>query len=213
MSDLDRPPSLDDILSLTKELGVVFSKAKAQLMVDFLVCLKKWNHAYNLTAIRDYQKMLSHHVADSLSIAPFLTGEVVLDVGTGAGFPGIPLAIAYPDKTFTLLDSVGKKIRFLYEVVRVLGLTNVQLVNDRVERFRTEVLFDTIVARAVSDASELVELSSHLLSSRGQLLLQKGVFPQAELVKLGRKYRVEQIVVPSLEGQRHVIIVEGVGNG
>ena len=209
MTDLESPPSVNEVVSLVAELGISFSVAQAGLIVRFLECLNKWNKAYNLTAIRDYRKMLSHHVADSLSIASFIRGDTILDVGTGAGFPGVPLAILYPDKQFTLLDSVGKKIRFLHDAVRKLGLTNVTLVNDRVENFRTEALFDTIVARAVSDASDLISLSGHVLRPNGQFLFQKGQFPRAELAKIKCAYRVEPVVVPSLEGKRHVIIVDG----
>ena len=122
MSKNEALPSYEEVTRLATELGLPFSRGQAERMVRFLECLKKWNKAYNLTAIRSYQKMLSHHVADSLSIARFLHGKAILDVGTGAGFPGVPLAILYPKKQFTLLDSVGKKIRFLHEAVRQLGL-------------------------------------------------------------------------------------------
>jgi 16S rRNA (guanine527-N7)-methyltransferase len=200
-------PSWQSIADIASQLNLTLSESQCQQLVTYLECLAQWNKAYNLTAIKQYDKMLSHHIADSLSIAPYIEGQRILDVGTGAGLPGIPLAVLYPEKQFTLLDSVGKKIRFLREIVRKLNLTNVTLVESRVENFSCPDLFDMIVARAVATVNKIVQQSAHVLRRDGCFVLQKGRFPQAELDEVVQTFRVESLMVPLLAAERHVIII------
>jgi 16S rRNA (guanine527-N7)-methyltransferase len=179
-------------------------------LIDFLYLLVKWNRAYNLTAVRQPEQMVTRHLLDSLVIGPYLQGPRILDVGTGAGLPGIPLALAYPNCQFTLLDSNGKKIRFVTQVVAELGLVNVDVVQSRVEAYQPAGRFDTITARAYSSIEELVEQTAHLLAEGGQYLIMKGAYPIAEIEAMPAGYQLEaihQLQVPKLDAERHLLIV------
>ena len=179
-------------------------------LIDFLHLLVKWNRAYNLTAVRQPEQMVTRHLLDSLVIGPYLQGPRILDVGTGAGLPGIPLALAYPDCHFTLLDSNGKKIRFVTQAVAELGLANVDVVQSRVEAFQPASRFDTITARAYASIEELVSQTTHLLADGGQYLIMKGAYPVAEVEAMPTGYRLEaihQLNVPKLDAERHLWIV------
>jgi 16S rRNA (guanine527-N7)-methyltransferase len=179
-------------------------------LIDFLHLLVKWNRAYNLTAVRQPEQMVTRHLLDSLVIGPYLQGPRILDVGTGAGLPGIPLALAYPDYQFTLLDSNGKKIRFVTQVVAELGLVNVDVVQSRVEAYQAKSRFDTITARAYSSIEELVKQTGHLLAEGGQYLIMKGAYPVAEIEAMPAGYVLEaihQLRVPKLESERHLLVV------
>jgi 16S rRNA (guanine527-N7)-methyltransferase len=183
-------------------------------LIDFLHLLVKWNRAYNLTAVRQPEQMVTRHLLDSLVIGPYLQGPRVLDVGTGAGLPGIPLALAYPDCQFTLLDSNGKKIRFVTQVVAELGLVNVDVVQSRVEAYQPAGRFDTITARAYSSIEELVEQTAHLLAEGGQYLVMKGAYPVAEIEAMPSGYNLEaihQLEVPKLDAERHLLIIRANG--
>jgi 16S rRNA (guanine527-N7)-methyltransferase len=179
-------------------------------LVDFLHLLVKWNRAYNLTAVRRPEQMVTRHLLDSLVIGPYIQGPRILDVGTGAGLPGIPLALAYQDCQFTLLDSNGKKIRFVTQAVAELGLVNVDVVQSRVEAYQPTGRFDTITARAYSNIEELVEQTAHLLAEGGQYLIMKGAYPVAEIEAIPAGYHLEaihQLEVPKLDAERHLLIV------
>jgi 16S rRNA (guanine527-N7)-methyltransferase len=179
-------------------------------LIDFLHLLVKWNRAYNLTAVRQPEQMVTRHLLDSLVIGPYLQGPRILDVGTGAGLPGIPLALAYPDYQFTLLDSNGKKIRFVTQVVAELGLVNVDVVQSRVEAYQPASRFDTVTARAYSSIEELVKQTAHLLADGGQYLIMKGAYPVAEVEAMPAGYHLEaihQLQVPRLDAQRHLLVV------
>jgi len=179
-------------------------------LIDFLHLLAKWNRAYNLTAVRQPEQMVTRHLLDSLVIGPYLQGPRILDVGTGAGLPGIPLALAYPGRQFTLLDSNGKKIRFVTQVVAELGLVNVDVVQSRVEAYQPESPFDTITARAYSSIEELVDQTAHLLAEGGQYLIMKGAYPVAEVEAMPAGYLLEAIhklQVPKLDAERHLLVV------
>lgn len=179
-------------------------------LVDFLHLLVKWNRAYNLTAVRQPEQMVTRHLLDSLVIGPYLQGPRVLDVGTGAGLPGIPLALAYPDLHFTLLDSNGKKIRFVTQAVAELGLTNVDVVQSRIEAFQPTRRFDTITARAYASIDDLVSQTTRLLADGGQYLIMKGVYPVAEVEAMPTGYQLEAthpLKVPKLDAERHLLIV------
>ena len=173
----------------------------------YLALLRRWNRTYNLTAIEDDQAILTKHLLDSLSIAGFIKGERICDIGSGGGLPGIPLAILFPEKQFTLVDAVAKKTRFLRQVVTELKLANVQVVHARVEAYRPAYRFDQVICRAFSSLSEFVSVTGHLLAKNGEWLAMKGKLPVEELAALGKKmaYTVHPLIVPGLDAERHLI--------
>jgi 16S rRNA (guanine527-N7)-methyltransferase len=177
-------------------------------LLHYLVLLNKWNVAYNLTAIRDLESMISKHILDSLAILPWIKGEKLLDVGTGAGLPGIPLAIARPDLRVVLLDSNGKKIRFLHEVKRQLKLKNVELVQLRAETYQPTTGFDTVTSRAFSNIEQMIHWTQHLVAKDGIWLAMKGVYPHDELDKITQSYQVEQYQVSGIDGERCCVIIK-----
>lgn len=186
-------------------LGVA---ASAEHLMDYLALLQKWNQAYNLTAIRELQDMVTHHILDSLAIIPWVNGTRLLDVGTGAGLPGIPLAIARPNLHVTLLDSNGKKMRFLREVKRSLKLDNIEIVQSRVEAYHPPSGFDTVTSRAFSAMDTFIGCTHHLISQQGIWLAMKGRYPETELETIQQRYRVETYSVPGLIGERCCVIVD-----
>jgi len=186
-------------------LQLTVSPAQIQQLLDYLALLIKWNKAYNLTAVRDPLQMVTRHLLDSLAILPYLSGQRIIDIGTGAGLPGIPLAIANPECTYYLLDSNGKKIRFLQQVVVQLGLNNVTTVEDRAERYVSEQCFDCVVARAVGSIADILSQTQHLLCQNGRWLLMKGQHPQEELEVIEATVKVISYEVPALNEQRHLI--------
>ena len=191
-------------------LPLELDQQRQQKLIDYLQLLVKWNRAYNLTAVRQPEQMVTRHLLDSLAIGPYLQGPRILDVGTGAGLPGIPLALAYPDYQFTLLDSNGKKIRFVIQAVAELGLRNVDVVQSRVETYQPVNRFDTITARAYSSLEELVKQTASLLADEGQYLIMKGAYPLAEVEALPGGYYLEAIhplQVPNLDAERHLLVV------
>ncbi len=196
------------LAALLKPLKLDLSESQYGALIAYLELLQQWNKAYNLTAIKDWDAMLRLHIADSLAIAPYVHGQHICDWGTGAGLPGIPLSICYPDKSFVLIDSVGKKVRFLRHVVAQLGLDNVTLIHDRIESYQTPTLFDVILARAVASLENIVNLSAHLCKPTGLFVLQKGNFPEAELAQLHRGYEVIKLQVPGIDAERHVIVIK-----
>lgn len=176
-------------------------------LVDYLLLLHKWNQAYNLTAVRSPTEMVSRHIIDSLAILPFIHGTRVLDVGSGAGLPGIPLAIANPKLEVVLLDSNGKKTRFLQEVKRALDLTQVEVVKSRVESYSPPKRFDTLVSRAFSSLQDMVALTNHLRSEEGIWLAMKGHRPDSELISLNYPFRVENYAISGVDGERCCVII------
>jgi len=197
------------------ELGQTLPDGAEQKLLQFLELLQHWNSAFNLTAVRDIHDMVAAHLLDSLAIRPWLDGERILDVGSGAGLPGIPLAIAEPDRFFVLLDSAGKRCRFLTQTVLELGLANVQVENLRVEDYlvaaEQESPFTTITARAFSSLDKFVAAAGRLLSDQGSLLAMKGKMPEDELQTLPAGWRLqsaEKLAIPGLEGERHLLILD-----
>jgi 16S rRNA (guanine527-N7)-methyltransferase len=180
---------------------------KEAKLFDFIDLISKWNKAYNLTAVRDKEAMVSLHLLDSLAILPHLHGQRLVDIGTGAGLPGIPLAIYQPDKEFVLIDSNGKKTRFVQQAILELGLKNVSVLHSRVEDYRPAALFDTVLCRAFASMSEISKLTQHLLAEDGLLVAMKGQVPAQELTQLSQNYRVIELVVPQIAAQRCVICV------
>jgi 16S rRNA (guanine527-N7)-methyltransferase len=193
-----------------RAMAIDLSERQQQALLDYLALLLKWNKAFNLTAIRDPGEMVSRQLLDSLSIQPLLRGARVLDVGTGPGLPGIPLAVAQPDRQFVLIDSNGKKTRFVQQAVLALGLENVQVARTRVEAYQADAGFDTITSRAFAALPKMVQLTRHLLAEQGQLLAMKGSVPTDEIAELTAEgYRVEvtALSVPGSDGQRHALRV------
>ena len=192
-------------------LGLSLPEGAEAKLLAYLTLLDKWNRVYNLTAVRDVERMVSHHLLDSLAAVPFFEGGAVLDVGSGGGLPGIPLAIARPDIQVTLIDSIAKKTAFLLQAKAELGLENLKVVTGRVEAFRPETPFDVITSRAFSDLKEFVTLTRHLLKPAGFWLAMKGLMPHEEIILLPHWARVSAnhaLVVPGLEASRHLIVME-----
>lgn len=200
---------LQDLLTKT---SLQVSEQQVQLLVQYVELLHKWNKAYNLTSVRDPQEMLIKHIMDSLMVGEVLEGNNFIDVGTGPGLPGIPLAILYPQKYFVLLDSLGKRITFLRQVVFQLKLANVQPIKSRVEEYHTETPFDGVLSRAFSSLNDMVSWCSHLITKEhGQFFALKGQYPTDELTQLPNHITLvssHKIKVPELIGERHVIVLK-----
>ena len=182
-------------------------------LLAYLALLDKWNRVYNLTAVREPERMVSHHLLDSLAVVPFFEGGSVLDVGSGGGLPGIPLAIARPELRVTLIDSIAKKTAFLLQVKAELGLNNLSVITGRVEDFRPATGFDVVVSRAFSDLREFVTLTHHLLEPGGRWFAMKGLIPYEEIALLPDWVKVSAnhaLVVPGVDASRHVIVLEPV---
>ena len=210
MNQLDLKKILSEGLRQLNLAQTLDNKQQDKL-IKYVELLNKWNKAYNLTAVRKPEQMVVRHLLDSLSISPFIQGKKILDVGTGAGLPGIPLAILFPEHHFTLLDSNSKKTRFVVQASSELELPNVDVVQSRVEEFQSADGFDTIITRAYSAIGNMVEQTSHLLLSDGVFLAMKGVNPTTEIEELATNYIVKEnhaIAVPGLEEERHLLEVK-----
>lgn len=177
---------------------------------NYLSLLQKWNGAYNLTAICDKESMFKLHILDSLAILPYIHGQKIIDIGTGAGLPGLILAMAKQDLAVTLLDSNGKKIRFLQEVKRVLSLKNVDIVQSRAENYHPEINFDTVVSRAFSNIKNMQEWSQHLITADGIWLAMKGQIPETELSDTSSPYEIHTYQVPGIVGKRCCVVLKKV---
>lgn len=193
-------------------LGVALDARQHELLMGYLALLIKWNKAYNLTAVRNPDEMVSRHLLDSLSVVSFVAerGNDWLDVGSGGGMPGVPLAILFPERRFTLLDSNGKKTRFLTQVKLELGLDNLGVVNARVEAFRPEQPFAGIVSRAFSALEDFANWTRHLGDRDTHWLAMKGLRPDDELARMPEDFKVEAehtLAVPGCQGQRHLLIL------
>lgn len=206
---------LKDLLALQADSAqrVVLQDEQIAQLVQYVELLDKWNSAYNLTSVRDPAEMLVKHIMDSVVVAPFLRGSRIIDVGTGPGLPGIPLAICRPDLQFTLLDSLGKRIRFLNQVKLQLGLGNVTPLQSRVEDHQPAEGYQQIISRAFASMSDMVHWCQHLPAADGQFLAMKGALVQEEIAALPDFVKVvgnETLQVPSLVGQRYLVILEKV---
>lgn len=191
-----------------RALGVTLDEQQAQRLLRLLDELSRWNRTYNLTAITSREAMISAHLLDSLAALPFLRGRLIADVGTGAGFPGLPLAVADPSREFTLIDSVAKKIRFVTHAVRTLELRNVTAVQTRVETFAPPQPFDTVLARAFATLADLLGSIAGLCGSDTRVVALKGLYPHDELAELPRGWRLEQaqhVRIPGLAAERHIL--------
>src|SRR6218665_3622132 len=194
------------------ELGVDLSEQQHSQLLGYLALLIKWNKAYNLTAVRDPDEMVSRHLLDSLSVVPYVAegGDTWLDVGSGGGMPGIPLAILFPERRFTLLDSNGKKTRFLTQVKLELKLANLEVIHSRVEAFTPAVPFTGICSRAFSSLQDFSSWTRHLGDTDTRWLAMKGVHPDDELQALPDHFKLAAthvLKVPGCQGQRHLLIL------
>jgi len=191
-------------------LGLTLNRDTQQRLLEYVALIEKWNRVYNLTAIREPEKMVSHHLLDSLAVASHLHVKRLLDVGSGAGLPGIPLALADPDTHVTLLDSNHKKAAFLNQVVMELKLENAEVCSERVESWQTQHRFDVIISRAFSDMGEFVRSTRHLLAPAGMFAAMKGLYPYEEIDKLPPECKVRQVLplaIPGLDGARHLVLI------
>ncbi|MCP8462487.1 16S rRNA (guanine(527)-N(7))-methyltransferase RsmG [Pseudomonas sp. ZM23] len=203
----------DELARGIEMLGLDIEASTQHRLLDYLALLAKWNKAYNLTAVRDIDEMVSRHLLDSLSIVSLFEtagGKRWLDVGSGGGMPGVPLAILFPGKSLTLLDSNGKKTRFLTQVKLELKLDNLKVIHSRVEDFQPEMPFNGIVSRAFSSLEDFTNWTRHLGDTQTHWLAMKGVHPSDELAALPDDFRVEAehaLAVPGCQGQRHLLIL------
>jgi 16S rRNA (guanine527-N7)-methyltransferase len=190
------------------ELQLALSPAQADALLRLVDELETANAQFNLTAIRDRPGMLRKHVLDSLTLQPFLRGTRIADVGTGAGFPGLPLAILNPERRFSLIEATGKKARFVEQTARELDCANVAVVHTRAENYRPFELFDTVVARALSSLADFVAYAGHLCAPEGRLLAMKGKHPDEEISALPKSFRVlavHRVKMPGLDDERHIV--------
>lgn len=198
---------------LLKAAGMELTQLQKDQLLGYVALLHKWNKAYNLTSVRDPQQMLIRHIMDSIVVNPHLQGELFIDVGTGPGLPGIPLAIVRPDAQFTLLDSLGKRIRFIRQVMHELNITNVTPVQSRVEEYSIPQGFDGVISRAFASLQDMLEWCHHLPSKEhGKFYALKGIISEEELSQVPAGFHVQEIValdVPELDGERHLVIISG----
>jgi len=204
----DRPQLVQDLRRGVEAMALSVDASGQARLLDYLALLVKWNKVYNLTAIRDPREMVAKHLLDSLAILPWVSGTSLADVGSGAGLPGIPLALCRSDLDVTLVETSAKKGRFLRQAILDLGLSNCRVECARVEALRPAAPFALLTARAFATLAEIVALAGHLLATDGQLLALKGHFPEAELAALPAGWRllgVEPLHVPGLGAERHLV--------
>ncbi len=202
---------LNKLSRLLADAGISLTDHQKTLLVAYVDMLHKWNKAYNLTSVRDPNEMLVRHILDSIVVAPYLQGQRFIDVGTGPGLPGIPLAIVLPDAHFTLLDSLGKRVRFLRQVQHELKLENITPVQSRVEAYPSEPPFDGVISRAFASLNDMVSWCHHLPGEKGRFYALKGQLPGDEIASLPDNFSVESVEKlrgPQLEGERHLVIIK-----
>ena len=211
MSSMVTPHHSQELAQGSRELGVELTQAQHDQLLAYLALLIKWNKAYNLTAVRNPDEMVSRHLLDSLSVIAHIgEGERWLDVGSGGGMPGVPLAILFPEKKITCLDSNGKKTRFITQVKLELKLDNLQVIHSRVEAFQPELPFNGIISRAFSSLEDFSNWTRHLGDTNTRWLAMKGLHPADELVALPADFHLESaqaLTVPGCQGQRHLLIL------
>lgn len=202
---------LNKLSRLLADAGISLTDHQKNQLIAYVDMLHKWNKAYNLTSVRDPNEMLVRHILDSIVVAPYLKGGRFIDVGTGPGLPGIPLSIVRPEAHFTLLDSLGKRVRFLRQVQHELALTNITPVQSRVEEFPSEPPFDGVISRAFASLTDMVSWCHHLPGLDGRFYALKGQLPEDEIASLPAEFSVESVEklrVPQLDGERHLVVIK-----
>ena len=196
--------------NLLAQAEIQLTDLQKDQLIQLVQLLNKWNKAYNLTSVRDPQEMLVKHILDSIVVSPYLQGDRFIDVGTGPGLPGLPLAIINPTKQFVLLDSLGKRISFIRNAVRELGLTNVEPVLSRVEEYQPAQKFDGVLSRAFASLKDMTDWCHHLPKKDGYFYALKGIYHEDEVQELDKKFEVKDVItlnVPELVGERHLIVL------
>lgn len=200
----------DKLKTLLKQTALSVTEQQQQQLVKLVLLINKWNKAYNLTSVRDPQEMLVKHILDSIVVSPYLQGNRFIDVGTGPGLPGLPLAIVNPQKQFVLLDSLGKRISFIRNAIRELGLTNIEPVLSRVEDYHPDHQFDGVLSRAFASLKDMTDWCHHLPKSDGLFYALKGLYHEEEVKELNPQFKVKNVIkleVPELTGERHLVIL------
>jgi len=193
------------------ELRLDITEETQRKLLDYLALIEKWNRVYNLTAVREAQKMASHHLLDCLAVIPHVRARSLVDVGSGAGLPGIPLALALPQTRVTLLDSNHKKATFLRQAVIELGLNNVEVVCARAESWQPPQPFEVVISRAFSDLPQFLAAAGHLCAADGVIAAMKGVYPDEEIAQLPGGFELRGVIplaVPGLEAERHLVLIQ-----
>ena len=204
----------EKLKTLLKPTELSVTDKQREQLVKLVLLLHKWNKAYNLTSVRDPMEMLVKHILDSLVVSPYLQGRSFIDVGTGPGLPGLPLAIINPDKQFVLLDSLGKRISFIRNALRELELTNVTPVLSRVEEYQPDHLFDGVLSRAFASLKDMTDWCKHLPAENGLFYALKGQYHQDEVCELADVFALQQVIelnVPELIGERHLVLIKKLG--
>jgi 16S rRNA (guanine527-N7)-methyltransferase len=197
--------------SLAPQLSFDISQAQQTKLIDFVLLLHKWNKAYNLSSVRDPEQMLIKHIFDSIVVKPHLIGNRFADIGTGPGLPGIPLAILCEDKQFTLIDSLGKRIRFIKQALHELDINNVTPIQSRVENVQDEAIFDGVLSRAFASLNDMLHWCEHLTDSSGEFLALKGQLHHDEINQIPAQFTLVQsipLLIPSMTGERHIIKIK-----
>ena len=195
------------------ELGLRVPAATQRKLLDYVALIEKWNRVHNLTAVRESTKMVSDHLLDCLAVVPYLEARTILDVGSGAGLPGIPLALVWPQAGVTLLDSNHKKAAFLRQATIELGLSNTEVVCERVEKWQPQREFELVISRAVSDLPEFLKLAGRLCAAHGTVAAMKGLYPHEELAQLPDGFKLRGVVplqVPGMRAERHLVLLSPV---
>ncbi len=204
----------EKLKTLLKPTALSVTDKQREQLVKLVLLLHKWNKAYNLTSVRDPMEMLVKHILDSLVVSPYLQGRSFIDVGTGPGLPGLPLAIINPDKQLVLLDSLGKRISFIRNALRELELTNVTPVLSRVEEYQPDHLFDGVLSRAFASLKDMTDWCKHLPAENGLFYALKGQYHQDEVCELADVFALQQVIelnVPELIGERHLVLIKKLG--
>ncbi|MCV6612979.1 MAG: 16S rRNA (guanine(527)-N(7))-methyltransferase RsmG [Amphritea sp.] len=200
----------DLLLNHCQQMAISLTDEQVEQLLKYHALLVKWNKAFNLTAVRSPLEMISRHLTDSLSVLPHIDCQRLIDVGSGPGLPGIPLAICRPDLPITLLDSNIKKSRFQFQAKAELGLDNVEVIHDRVEKFIPEQPFDAVISRAFASLQDMIHWTDHLCAEQGIFLAMKGMYPVEELEQLPESIQLRQSIplqVPGTDGERHLLIL------
>jgi len=213
VSNVDTVKLNEILLQGCEKLALNITTEQAEKLTGYVQRIDKWNKAYNLTSVRDPEQMMVKHILDSLAVTRFVSGKRVIDVGTGPGLPGMPLAIMLPDIEFTLLDSLGKRVRFMKQCAFELGLTNVTPVHSRVEEHEPAQPYDIVLSRAFASLKDMLHWCQHLVDSSGVFFALKGQFPQSEIDEVSDHFQigsVEALSVPDLTGERHLVTIRKV---